>query len=82
MVSILSIFVFFFPAIVLLETFRQIFLPPPAFSPESIAFESPGRAFYTGVSDDHIFKYQPLTGWTVFVITSSNRYTPTSNTPN
>jgi hypothetical protein len=51
-------------------------LPPPAFGLESIAFESPGGAFYTGVSDGHIFKYQPLTGWTVFAFTSPNRTLP------
>jgi hypothetical protein len=38
-------------------------LPPPAFGPESIAFESPGGAFYTGVSDGHIFKYISTTYW-------------------
>jgi sugar lactone lactonase YvrE len=58
MVSILSIFVFCFPSTVLSESFRQIFLPPTGFGPESLAFESPGGAFYTGVNDGRVLRYQ------------------------
>ncbi|KAB5524340.1 hypothetical protein DKX38_022089 [Salix brachista] len=73
MVSILSIFFFCFPTIALSASFRQIFLPPTGFGPESLAFEFPGGAFYTGVSDGRIFGYQPLTGFTYFAFTSPNR---------
>ncbi|KAG5229769.1 protein STRICTOSIDINE SYNTHASE [Salix suchowensis] len=73
MVSILSIFFFCFPTLALSASFRQIFLPPTGFGPESLAFEFPGGAFYTGVSDGRIFRYQPLTGFTYFAFTSPNR---------
>uniref|UniRef100_A0A6N2LR20 Strictosidine synthase conserved region domain-containing protein n=1 Tax=Salix viminalis TaxID=40686 RepID=A0A6N2LR20_SALVM len=73
MVSILSVFFFCFPTLALSASFRQIFLPPTGFGPESLAFELPGGAFYTGVSDGRIFRYQPLTGFTYFAFTSPNR---------
>ncbi|KAB5524346.1 hypothetical protein DKX38_022095 [Salix brachista] len=73
MVSILSIFFFCFPTLALSASFRQIFLPPTGFGPESLAFEFPGGAFYTGVSDGRILRYQPLTGFTYFAFTSPNR---------
>ncbi|CAK7349577.1 unnamed protein product [Dovyalis caffra] len=72
MASILSIFVFCFPTIVHSASFRQIFLPPTDFGPESLAFEPLGGAFYTGANDGHILRYQPPTGWTNFAITSPN----------
>ncbi|KAF9667525.1 hypothetical protein SADUNF_Sadunf15G0032200 [Salix dunnii] len=73
MVSILSILVFCFPAVALSASFRQIFLPPAGFGPESLAFEFPGGAFYTGVSDGRVLRYQPLIGFTSFAFTSPNR---------
>uniref|UniRef100_A0A6N2MAI4 Strictosidine synthase conserved region domain-containing protein n=1 Tax=Salix viminalis TaxID=40686 RepID=A0A6N2MAI4_SALVM len=73
MVSILSIFFFCFPTLALSASFRQIFLPPTGFGPESLAFEFPGGAFYTGVSDGRVLRYQPLTGFTYFAFTSPNR---------
>ncbi|CAK7349576.1 unnamed protein product [Dovyalis caffra] len=67
MASILSIFVFCFPTIVTSASFGKIFLPPTDFGPESVAFESPGGAFYTGVNDGPIsgrpfgLAYNPIT---------------------
>ncbi|KAH9722429.1 protein STRICTOSIDINE SYNTHASE-LIKE 12 [Citrus sinensis] len=56
-----------------IPTFTKILFPPKAFGGESIAFEPVGGAFYTGVADGRILKYQAPDGFTDFAFTTPTR---------
>lgn len=76
MAATLSLFVFVFslPRMVFsIPTFTKIPFPPKAFGGESIAFEPVGGAFYTGVADGRILKYQAPDGFTDLAFTTPTR---------
>ena len=54
---------------------EELHLPGGVFGPESIAFDCRGEGPYAGVSDGRILKWKgPALGWTLFAVTSPNRY--------
>ncbi|CAN0926995.1 Protein STRICTOSIDINE SYNTHASE-LIKE 12 [Linum grandiflorum] len=62
------------PSHVMSQTFRQLHFPPGKFGGESIAFETPGGVFYTGVRSGEILKYRgPAAGWLNFAFTAPTR---------
>ncbi|XP_038997376.1 protein STRICTOSIDINE SYNTHASE-LIKE 12-like [Hibiscus syriacus] len=70
------IFLTYVPSMVLSQSFRSLQLPPKAFAPESMAFESGPvtRRFYVGIADGRILQFNgPRVGFLDFGFTSPNR---------
>ncbi|CAN0902338.1 Protein STRICTOSIDINE SYNTHASE-LIKE 12 [Linum grandiflorum] len=62
------------PSHVMSQTFRQLHFPPGKVGGESIAFETPGGVFYTGVRSGQILQYRgPTAGWLDFAFTAPTR---------